>query len=223
MQWQFWGSSPLARGARVSCAGIPVTERLIPARAGNTTGQWFQCQSSSAHPRSRGEHLISSVNLRDFPGSSPLARGTPESRRKRLRRTRLIPARAGNTHCGHGESSQRSAHPRSRGEHPLQNLLKMLIIGSSPLARGTHSRAKNHAGLLRLIPARAGNTGVGCPDSDSLEAHPRSRGEHTSIGLMGAVPPGSSPLARGTLTFTCRQQHRARLIPARAGNTLSCP
>ena len=197
--------------------------RLIPARAGNTDCSDWLSPRAPAHPRSRGEHSGAITSPSAMVGSSPLARGTRAAEERQRIRFRLIPARAGNTPCRVPGRSGYPAHPRSRGEHPLQNLLKMLIIGSSPLARGTHSRAKNHAGLLRLIPARAGNTGVGCPDSDSLEAHPRSRGEHTSIGLMGAVPPGSSPLARGTLTFTCRQQHRARLIPARAGNTLSCP
>ena len=50
-------------------------------------------------------------------------------------------------------------------------------------------------------------------------AHPRSRGEHRLLRLCSVSEPGSSPLARGTLSFLCRFSLRAGLIPARAGNT----
>ena len=52
------GSSPLARGTlRVGC-GCFFSERLIPARAGNTTDTNAFCHAFKAHPRSRGEHPV---------------------------------------------------------------------------------------------------------------------------------------------------------------------
>ena len=50
-----------------------------------------------AHPRSRGEHLQDGDFLFASFGSSPLARGTHSDEKKKFTKSRLIPARAGNT------------------------------------------------------------------------------------------------------------------------------
>ena len=50
-------------------------------------------------------------------------------------------------------------------------------------------------------------------------AHPRSRGEHSRIRSSDAFHAGSSPLARGTHSWTSALFGAPRLIPARAGNT----
>ena len=71
--------------------------RLIPARAGNTSVVAFAVCSTTAHPRSRGEHYFSTCHHRAVGGSSPLARGTQ-------------------IQCW-GILSVHPAHPRSRGEH----------------------------------------------------------------------------------------------------------
>ena len=131
------GSSPLARGTRGGffCAGVPVG--LIPARAGNTRGRIRTLRTGRAHPRSRGEHHMSSSSWCSVVGSSPLARGTPESARQASQQPGLIPARAGNTLPVTRHILVARAHPRSRGEHlGLWKTLKSLV-GSSPLARGT--------------------------------------------------------------------------------------
>ena len=52
-------------------------------------------------------------------------------------------------------------------------------------------------------------------------AHPRSRGEHKLHQHHRRRILGSSPLARGTLIKLDISQVTVRLIPARAGNTLS--
>ena len=51
-----------------------------------------------------------------------------------------------------------SAHPRSRGEHVTRRCKAGVVIGSSPLARGTLTRSARPLLPARLIPARAGNT-----------------------------------------------------------------
>ena len=50
------GSSPLARGTPSAARDQAVAIRLIPARAGNTSMKAVPTVSSTAHPRSRGEH-----------------------------------------------------------------------------------------------------------------------------------------------------------------------
>ena len=174
----------------------------------------------AAHPRSRGEHL-NHAQMSPYPGgSSPLARGTLPSGTLVLFRPRLIPARAGNTRIFKSSLLSRAAHPRSRGEHRLRFRFFYLFNGSSPLARGTRGVASSEVGGVRLIPARAGNTGISENAYNELAAHPRSRGEHRMFSQTGETTLGSSPLARGTRRGNRNLGKQRRLIPARAGNTM---
>ena len=131
-------------------------------------------------------------------GSSPLARGTRLRCRVLLLCRRLIPARVGNTDNPKAAAAYRAAHPRSRGEHPIPDTSLSLSDGSSPLARGTHVLMAHGVGVVRLIPARAGNTSGSGACVRGSTAHPRSRGEHGGTNSLPRTNNGSSPLARGT-------------------------
>ena len=152
-------------------------------------------------------------------GSSPLARGTLAGLPDFGVRHRLIPARAGNTLHPAPSNGRTAAHPRSRGEHVVQLAGLLAALGSSPLARGTQPQVPNFLGLLRLIPARAGNTSSSQGVMILFPAHPRSRGEHGTLGRVLCGGRGSSPLARGTQDWLRPVLGTPRLIPARAGNT----
>ena len=73
------------------------------------------------------------------------------------------------------------------------------IIGSSPRGRGTRLPARRRPGLIRFIPAWAGNTANAHGLRNSNTVHPRVGGEH--------------PWSRERYTI------RGRFIPAWAGNT----
>ena len=91
--------------------------------------------------------------------------------------------------------------------------------GSSPLVRGQRIDIVASASGVRIIPARAGPTGRARWSRRRLSDHPRSCGANAS-GLMTFFSPhGSSPLVRGQLPITARQDRRVRIIPARAGPT----
>ena len=111
------GSSPLARGTPLLTTWTLSSPRLIPARAGNTRTFPASRVMVTAHPRSRGEHSLAFFHAVNFAGSSPLARGTPKTAPEPPASTRLIPARAGNTHRPVCFLDCSAAHPRSRGEH----------------------------------------------------------------------------------------------------------
>ena len=175
-----FGSSPLARGTQLERVFDENPSRLIPARAGNTAPRHSPWEICEAHPRSRGEHVRIVAEVGGVAGSSPLARGTPDFHAEEWRRDRLIPARAGNTFMASSRSGRHSAHPRSRGEHRLDQGVIGLCVGSSPLARGTPAQHAPPSASNRLIPARAGNTSLGPPRVAARTAHPRSRGEHKS-------------------------------------------
>ena len=131
-------------------------------------------------------------------GSSPLARGTRIMIFVSIATPRLIPARAGNTRSGKYDEIAETAHPRSRGEHGGHDANQCADDGSSPLARGTRCALRRARVPGRLIPARAGNTGISSLVIWCFPAHPRSRGEHSELGIFWYPYQGSSPLARGT-------------------------
>ena len=152
------GSSPLARGTQPRHRLVVEHRGLIPARAGNTLYTSRAGSVVRAHPRSRGEHRSSALQMSSNSGSSPLARGTHRLDRHIPRPKGLIPARAGNTAYPDCAEVSRRAHPRSRGEHFNFEDGQTEKAGSSPLARGTRSHLRRLRLLHGLIPARAGNT-----------------------------------------------------------------
>ena len=91
------GSSPLARGAPVAAGVTLKALGLIPARAGSTRRPRPRRPRSPAHPRSRGEHIVSTIADALTGGSSPLARGARGRCHHVRHHSGLIPARAGST------------------------------------------------------------------------------------------------------------------------------
>ena len=173
------GSSPLARGTLQTAGDSGHKKGLIPARAGNTPPPRLSWTLPRAHPRSRGEHIVQAAISLAPAGSSPLARGTRHDRLSSFPARGLIPARAGNTRSLPPCSSRSRAHPRSRGEHPVEPTPYLVRKGSSPLARGTRCGHLLVSWSAGLIPARAGNTYRFASTRTRRGAHPRSRGEHT--------------------------------------------
>ena len=161
------------------------------------------------------------VELVPQVGSSPLARGAHSVRVHRSGALRLIPARAGSTMYRFVIASLLGAHPRSRGEHAKPAVVGDFSQGSSPLARGARGPGPRGRGRVRLIPARAGSTGLRPSRSRPAPAHPRSRGEHEIRSSSSSVQAGSSPLARGARPDRGGRDRAQGLIPARAGSTSS--
>ena len=213
------GSSPLARGLREDGAQGLDGDRIIPARAGFTSGDRPVLTAAPDHPRSRGVYGSTPLRTNTALGSSPLARGLHRARRPPGRPQRIIPARAGFTRPGIGLSGTRKDHPRSRGVYTPHTLRRTLATGSSPLARGLPSLVGSLADAGRIIPARAGFTGCDAPGSRVPQDHPRSRGVYTGGWLHEMDILGSSPLARGLLPPDPSQGSHVRIIPARAGFT----
>ena len=213
------GSSPLTRGKLCRRTTHPPLRGLIPAHAGKTSTSETSDQRSAAHPRSRGENMISTKGTAKSEGSSPLTRGKPGIQRSAPEPRRLIPAHAGKTHGARCVRPGRRAHPRSRGENSATDRSPIVKAGSSPLTRGkphTGRRLKQRAGL---IPAHAGKTTPQALRPPARRAHPRSRGENASSPPAAEMTSGSSPLTRGKLSPRPPSLGRQGLIPAHAGKT----
>ena len=172
---------------------------IIPARAGFTRPSRHRARTAGDHPRSRGVYYGQPQYGAGRGGSSPLARGLRDEKRRVDLRQGIIPARAGFTSSLMMVSLPSRDHPRSRGVYCGRSGGIELVLGSSPLARG----------LLRKkdFPFK------------TVVDHPRSRGVYSRIEMPLIFTLGSSPLARGLRVRGRREQTPWRIIPARAGFT----
>ena len=156
--WWLRGSSPLTRGALNVALLNRDTVRLIPAHAGSTPIARSSIRGCSAHPRSRGEHLVGERMCTPREGSSPLTRGARLNLQGHGLRLGLIPAHAGSTTPTRCCAVPPGAHPRSRGEHRSRPGFVLGLPGSSPLTRGAQPGGHEHKLCGGLIPAHAGST-----------------------------------------------------------------
>ena len=193
------GSSPLARGLPRRRHPRPPRRRIIPARAGFTSGTRGSQSTATDHPRSRGVYMTLAKNLAGTAGSSPLARGLRIFSHSSSVVGGIIPARAGFTSGMWALRSGRRDHPRSRGVYPFGPISMSQHVGSSPLARGLRDTIEEvQTGLMD---------------------HPRSRGVYRPVCTWPAASAGSSPLARGLQNRQGPTGLCVRIIPARAGFT----
>ena len=130
------GSSPLARGLPGPCRARAVGGGIIPARAGFTHPSSHRSLLIGDHPRSRGVYAEENALSASARGSSPLARGLPQTVIGNALGGRIIPARAGFTLVRVSIIPPPRDHPRSRGVYLPLGSHTGLGEGSSPLARG---------------------------------------------------------------------------------------
>ena len=173
------------------------------------------------HPRSRGVYEEHSIGVQRPRGSSPLARGLPQTAYNIAGNNRIIPARAGFTIHPPTQNRKDQDHPRSRGVYGRVSWDNPPLAGSSPLARGLLCASSSGAYSVRIIPARAGFTPGRQGRAGGLKDHPRSRGVYCSRGARRIASSGSSPLARGLLWRSSGFLSRVWIIPARAGFTVA--
>ncbi|OUF43992.1 hypothetical protein AZ034_004664 [Pluralibacter gergoviae] len=114
---------------------------------------------------------------------------------------------------------RRTVYPRWRGEHSIANAGNQPGDGLSPLARGTPDLLIIALGVMRFIPAGAGNTDYFQRQAFERAVYPRWRGEHIEHCGAAGGNYGLSPLARGTRMLSVVMPFSARFIPAGAGNT----
>ncbi len=130
------GSPPHARGRRRRPCGRRYGQRFTPARAGKTWSQGQQRLRPAVHPRTRGEDSGLMPYSGNPAGSPPHARGRPGLEKRVAPHARFTPARAGKTQPRVSAQLVGSVHPRTRGEDPLETVVRMRSYGSPPHARG---------------------------------------------------------------------------------------
>ena len=153
-------------------------------------------------------------------GSPPHLRGTQEPDDDLPLNMRITPAPAGNTVQAEVTLALTGDHPRTCGEHLSRDDFYNIAVGSPPHLRGTRQPRRQIEQALGITPAPAGNTSTFFRLEISLQDHPRTCGEHSTIGgaLLGYQ--GSPPHLRGTqhTSWCCFADDR--ITPAPAGNTI---
>ena len=134
---------------------------------------------------------------------------------------RFIPACAGNSGRAAGNRASWPVHPRVCGEQLTAGCQFSASPGSSPRVRGTASHAQQVVGLVRFIPACAGNSRHRDRHEQHESVHPRVCGEQLNILKNRITESGSSPRVRGTVQPRITGRLHSRFIPACAGNSLS--
>ena len=236
------GSSPLARGLHaLRIIGVDV-RGIIPARAGFTWRRRGSPSPRTDHPRSRGVYpallITGLMNVGIIPARAGFTRGRlacrgptgdhPRSRGVYLEEAGLPIAPDGSSPLARGlrttcstRSSSSPDHPRSRGVYSHEDPDHRAGRGSSPLARGLPGRGPARPGGVGIIPARAGFTTPPAPLRAPTRDHPRSRGVYPLDRGVASRMQGSSPLARGLHVYGVATRFQDRIIPARAGFTMT--
>mgnify|MGYP000946104962 CR=1 FL=1 len=155
--------------------------------------------TTTDHPRIRGEHTIDDRRRILTNGSSPHTRGALHARTGHRLISWIIPAYAGST------PTEAKASPRRSG--------------SSPHTRGALAKRNAAADWGRIIPAYAGSTQARSASPWRWRDHPRIRGEHVLLSLSPRRQRGSSPHTRGALPCRTGRTGVWRIIPAYAGST----
>ena len=106
-----------------------------------------------------------------------------------------------------------------RGEHTNATAARSSAAGSSPHTRGALQPRGSIRPLPGIIPACAGSTWRVRKRSPARWDYPRMRGEHSGSFGDADAPLGSSPHARGALSFFALLAVAAGIIPACAGGT----
>ena len=213
------GSSPRVRGKPRPASQTARTERIIPARAGQTSMTATMLPPSPDHPRACGANEQEAVEQADQLGSSPRVRGKRYWKGRPSRHRRIIPARAGQTVTGVSIRSPPPDHPRACGANCTRTVSHASRTGSSPRVRGKLLGRKATGGLHRIIPARAGQTPFEGRKYSFRPDHPRACGANPRPVEASSSLIGSSPRVRGKLHVPTAGCGVRRIIPARAGQT----
>ncbi len=193
------GSSLQAQGTPFPAWDRWITQRFIPAGAGNTTIRPPFKYLYPVHPCRRREHRTGNRANIKTNGSSLQAQGTRDKEFKFF--------------------TSISVHPCRRREHLIKLVAVSHVTGSSLQAQGTHLETPTVHQNKRFIPAGAGNT-LSLSDNDVQKpVHPCRRREHQMLRTGQIHMTGSSLQAQGTRESAKLAGLKSRFIPAGAGNT----
>ncbi len=214
-----FGSSPRMRGKPAQRVLRRQTTRIIPAHAGQTFARRRAACSGTDHPRACGANALFIERKVLRTGSSPRMRGKRGVIVIVHVAERIIPAHAGQTKSLAALAALAADHPRACGANAVSTAAFMWPCGSSPRMRGKRLAKRNVHGIVRIIPAHAGQTGITRSKALGTADHPRTCGANWPGTTQQNTAVGSSPHMRGKPRTRGASGSVARIIPAHAGQT----
>ncbi len=213
------GSSPHRRGRAAGSPLAFVTERVIPAQAGQRLSWSWCCVGCGGHPRTGGAEQVRSWVPRARSGSSPHRRGREPLSDMAITYPGVIPAQAGQSTSASIATSLAAGHPRTGGAERHAGGTGEAWQGSSPHRRGRAHAIHRGPRDRRVIPAQAGQrrrrSRLLCPS----RGHPRTGGAEDRTIPHSPAPLGSSPHRRGRDPIATSWVNSYRVIPAQAGQS----
>ena len=153
--------------------------------------------STTVHPHTRGENLLTARRRTAGPGSPPHAWGKLHPSRIRSLYPRTTPTRVGKTISCHPGSAGKTVHPHTRGENQANSVSSSSTRGPSPHAWGKRREPADPRLGLRTIPTRVGKTTIQYRLGRWRADHPHTRGENGEKEETATMRHGSSPHAWG--------------------------
>ena len=219
---RFWrqnghGLSPPTRGNRCGERSSGRLSRSIPAHAGEPPPVALTAGGARVYPRPRGGTARNEERGDLADGLSPPTRGNRNDTSKIRRRSRSIPAHAGEPSALTIVDGVRKVYPRPRGGTIPSSPPAARDSGLSPPTRGNLGKRDAIHNQRWSIPAHAGE-----PLGDSVgmkrqAVYPRPRGGTAWALNMMIAGRGLSPPTRGNPRSPHRAPPSGRSIPAHAG------
>ena len=211
------GLSPRVRGKRNIPVTFPGRVGSIPACAGEASPYPQTPYQSAVYPRVCGGSFRRNHHSLGITGLSPRVRGKLNDAAAAIGCARSIPACAGEAFRAFRLRVAEWVYPRVCGGSILGRVQRFIPGGLSPRVRGKPAGQNATGGVLRSIPACAGEARHYPPPPAVGEVYPRVCGG--SIPGMRWPPPrwGLSPRVRGKRHWKSRKMRCSRSIPACAG------
>ena len=152
------GLSPRGRGKRHILNPPAVSDRSIPAWAGETPLAGLSVAPWRVYPRVGGGNQYIVAGATSGSGLSPRGRGKPPLAVADAGVLGSIPAWAGETPSIKARPIFSAVYPRVGGGNVIPLLPSRAMKGLSPRGRGKRRAERHHADILGSIPAWAGET-----------------------------------------------------------------
>ena len=217
------GLSPRVRGKRAHIHIYHRRRRSIPACAGEASLSVSQQQTLRVYPRVCGGSTTLALMLNEGAGLSPRVRGKHIAATPPEPPRRSIPACAGEAEPREQTAYPGRVYPRVCGGSASWTARRGWSTGLSPRVRGKPESGGCRPGLLRSIPACAGEAEIVEVVAVIDRVYPRvCGGSQRSIGRLAGFH-GLSPRVRGKPGPPREGTTMTRSIPACAGEAAGRP
>ena len=211
------GTSPRVRGNQVASSASAAGRRNLPACAGEPRRAWDVARQNEEPPRVCGGTASARPVSCASQGTSPRVRGNRDIFCAQHRRSRNLPACAGEPRRIPAARSARREPPRVCGGTLYPELASRIERGTSPRVRGNHKGSSVVEGEWRNLPACAGEPAPAPPAQGPVPEPPRVCGGTPERHTRARPAGGTSPRVRGNPPVSRTARPDTRNLPACAG------